>query len=193
MCAKKHVYVCSQRERSAKTCTKRQCGGVCVCVLRFARKYDVWCVCDVAGRLCSGDLACPWLCYCEWACLKLSIVMKPALVVACHNQRAYLSLYTCATHMCHTHVPALLCPALRLAEAQWCGICLHDLCCVCVQDEGWRPSITVKQILLGIQELLETPNPNSPAQSDAYVIFTQNMTEYTRRVRQQALRFPPPA
>ena len=33
-----------------------------------------------------------------------------------------------------------------------------------LQDEGWRPSITVKQLLLGIQELLDTPNPNSPAQ-----------------------------
>ena len=35
------------------------------------------------------------------------------------------------------------------------------------EDEGWRPSITVKQILLGIQELLDNPNPMSPAQSGA--------------------------
>ncbi|KAG1653523.1 hypothetical protein FOA52_012437 [Chlamydomonas sp. UWO 241] len=61
------------------------------------------------------------------------------------------------------------------------------------EDEGWRPSITVKQILLGIQELLETPNPNSPAQSDAYMIFTQNTVEYRRRVRKQALQHPPPS
>lgn len=31
------------------------------------------------------------------------------------------------------------------------------------------PSISVKQILLGIQDLLTEPNPNSPAQTDAYV------------------------
>ena len=31
-------------------------------------------------------------------------------------------------------------------------------------EQDWRPSITLKQILLGIQELLDNPNPNSPAQ-----------------------------
>lgn len=30
-------------------------------------------------------------------------------------------------------------------------------------DKGWRPSITVKQILLGIQDLLDTPNALDPA------------------------------
>ncbi len=58
------------------------------------------------------------------------------------------------------------------------------------EDEGWRPSITVKQLLLGIQELLDAPNPNSPAQSDAYMIFTQNSTEYVKRVRAQAKLYP---
>ena len=42
------------------------------------------------------------------------------------------------------------------------------------------------------QELLDTPNPNSPAQSDAYVAFTQRRSEYTKRVREQAGRYPPP-
>mmetsp|Transcript_10241 Transcript_10241/g.25982 ORF Transcript_10241/g.25982 Transcript_10241/m.25982 type:complete len:160 (-) Transcript_10241:193-672(-) len=37
------------------------------------------------------------------------------------------------------------------------------------EDEDWMPSISVKQILLGIQDLLTEPNPNSPAQTDAYV------------------------
>ena len=61
------------------------------------------------------------------------------------------------------------------------------------QDEGWRPSITVKQLLLGIQELLDTPNPNSPAQSDAYMIFTNNTPEYKKRVKEQSRKYPPPA
>jgi ubiquitin-protein ligase len=30
--------------------------------------------------------------------------------------------------------------------------------------QGWKPSITVKQVLVGIQELLDDPNPNSAAQ-----------------------------
>ncbi|GFH12440.1 ubiquitin_conjugat_2 domain-containing protein [Haematococcus lacustris] len=60
------------------------------------------------------------------------------------------------------------------------------------EDEGWRPSITVKQILLGIQELLDNPNPNSPAQSDAYMMFTSNLALYKKEVRKQSLRYPPP-
>ena len=39
------------------------------------------------------------------------------------------------------------------------------------QEENWVPSITVKQILLAIQHLLDTPNPNSPAQGEAYNIY----------------------
>ncbi|KAL0042063.1 hypothetical protein WJX77_001974 [Trebouxia sp. C0004] len=61
------------------------------------------------------------------------------------------------------------------------------------EEEGWRPSITVNQILLGIQDLLNDPNPNSPAQSDAYMLFTQRPAEYKRRVRAQTSAHPPPA
>jgi ubiquitin-conjugating enzyme E2 I len=52
------------------------------------------------------------------------------------------------------------------------------------EEEDWKPSITVKQvtifyissshtqqILLGIQDLLDNPNPNSPAQAEAYTLF----------------------
>lgn len=60
------------------------------------------------------------------------------------------------------------------------------------EDEGWKPSITVKQILLGCQELLDTPNDKSPAQSDAYVVFTQQLPEYRKKVRKQAELYPPP-
>jgi ubiquitin-protein ligase len=39
------------------------------------------------------------------------------------------------------------------------------------EEEDWRPAITIKQMLIGIQDLLDTPNPNSPAQSEAYQLF----------------------
>ncbi|KAG9323233.1 hypothetical protein KVV02_007965 [Mortierella alpina] len=81
------------------------------------------------------------------------------------------------------------------------------------EEEGWKPAITIKQvgclsgfeievclsdliakmylstfqqILLGIQDLLNDPNPESPAQSDAYVMFKKDKIGYERRVRQQA-------
>ena len=60
------------------------------------------------------------------------------------------------------------------------------------EEEGWAPSITIKQILLGIQDLLKTPNPLSPAQSDAYVMYTQDRTEYNRLVKEQSKKYPPP-
>jgi len=41
------------------------------------------------------------------------------------------------------------------------------------EEEAWKPGITIKQILLGVQDLLDSPNPLSPAQEDAYRIFTQ--------------------
>ena len=46
---------------------------------------------------------------------------------------------------------------------------------------------------LFIQELLGDPNPNSPAQSDAFLLFTQNRPEYSKRVKAQALNYPPPS
>ncbi|CAH2063108.1 unnamed protein product [Thlaspi arvense] len=56
---------------------------------------------------------------------------------------------------------------------------------------GWRPAITVKQILVGIQDLLDEPNPNDPAQTEGYQLFVQDKTEYKRKVRQQAKQYPP--
>jgi len=32
------------------------------------------------------------------------------------------------------------------------------------EDKGWKPSITIKQLLIGIQDLLDNPNPDDPAQ-----------------------------
>ncbi|KAL4067706.1 ubiquitin-conjugating enzyme/RWD-like protein [Scleroderma citrinum] len=45
--------------------------------------------------------------------------------------------------------------------------------CLSILDEekSWKPAITINQILLGIQDLLDDPNVNDPAQSDAYAMF----------------------
>lgn len=61
------------------------------------------------------------------------------------------------------------------------------------EEDGWRPSLTVKNVLLGVQALLGDPNPGSPAQSDAYMLFTKSPAEYGARVRAQAGKYPPPA
>lgn len=60
-------------------------------------------------------------------------------------------------------------------------------------DKGWRSGITVKEILLGIQDLLINPNERDPAQAEAYNIYIRSREEYDRKVKEQAKRFAPPA
>ncbi|EDO05586.1 ubiquitin conjugating enzyme family protein [Babesia bovis T2Bo] len=61
------------------------------------------------------------------------------------------------------------------------------------EDKDWKPSITIKQILLGIQDLLDNPNPLSPAQAEPYLLFVKNRDAYNARVRKQALENVPAA
>lgn len=61
------------------------------------------------------------------------------------------------------------------------------------EDEGWRPSVSVKQVMVGIQELLHCPNEKSPAQSEAYVAYTTDRASYERRVKQEVAKYPPPS
>mmetsp|Transcript_25715 Transcript_25715/g.43701 ORF Transcript_25715/g.43701 Transcript_25715/m.43701 type:complete len:161 (+) Transcript_25715:109-591(+) len=59
------------------------------------------------------------------------------------------------------------------------------------EEEGWRPAITLKQVLIGIQDLLDDPNPSSPAQSEAYNLYMNNKAEYKRRVKTEAKKNTP--
>lgn len=60
------------------------------------------------------------------------------------------------------------------------------------EDEGWKPAITVKQIALGVQDLLDNPNPESPAQAEAYNLFKRDRAEYERRVKKTVKENPAP-
>ncbi|KAJ3021966.1 E2 SUMO-conjugating protein ubc9 [Thoreauomyces humboldtii] len=63
--------------------------------------------------------------------------------------------------------------------------------CLSILDEekDWKPSITIKQILLGIQDLLDDPNLDSPAQQDAYVMLKRDKQSYIKRVKAQAREY----
>lgn len=39
------------------------------------------------------------------------------------------------------------------------------------EEKDWRPAITIKQVLVGIQNLLNEPNLSDPAQSEAYTVY----------------------
>jgi len=53
-------------------------------------------------------------------------------------------------------------------------------------DKSWRPSITVRQILLGVQDLLGDPNPSDPANAEAYELYMKSRQAYNNKIRQIA-------
>lgn len=54
------------------------------------------------------------------------------------------------------------------------------------EDKDWAPTLTIKQILLGIQELLDNPNLADPAQREAYMMCKHDRSAYEERVRELA-------
>ncbi len=56
------------------------------------------------------------------------------------------------------------------------------------EEEDWKPHISVKQILEGIQKLLkDEPNIDSPAQQEPLTLYKNNREEYNKRVKNFAL------
>lgn len=84
------------------------------------------------------------------------------------------------------------------------------------EEKAWSPGITIKQVLLGIQQLLDEPNIDDPAQElpfklykyvDSITVFLilpksmklscfvccrSDRRAYTQRILQQARENPPP-
>jgi ubiquitin-conjugating enzyme E2 I len=60
------------------------------------------------------------------------------------------------------------------------------------EEEAWRPAITIKEILIGVQDLLDDPNPESPAQAEAYNLFKKDRAAYEKKVRQIVRENPAP-
>jgi ubiquitin-conjugating enzyme E2 A len=58
--------------------------------------------------------------------------------------------------------------------------------CICLDilQNQWSPIYDVSAILTSIQSLLTDPNPNSPANSEAARLFSENRREYNKRVQE---------
>ncbi|KAM7459205.1 hypothetical protein BLSTO_00047 [Blastocystis sp. subtype 1] len=52
------------------------------------------------------------------------------------------------------------------------------------KEYGWRPSISVKEILLGVQHLLESPNWQDPAQAEPVMVHRNSPEKYEKMVRE---------
>ena len=59
--------------------------------------------------------------------------------------------------------------------------------CLSILTDGWKPSLNLRQILLGIQNLLDTPNPESPAHEIHYKTFCNNRHIYDNEIKKCAL------
>jgi ubiquitin-conjugating enzyme E2 I len=51
------------------------------------------------------------------------------------------------------------------------------------ENEGWKPSMNLRQILVGVQELLDNPNPESPAHELHFRNFVVNKPAYEAAIR----------
>ena len=60
------------------------------------------------------------------------------------------------------------------------------LVCVDILKESWSPSYDVSAILHSIRLLLVDPNPLSPTNLDAALLYRDNRSEYNRRVSQMS-------
>jgi ubiquitin-conjugating enzyme E2 I len=60
--------------------------------------------------------------------------------------------------------------------------------CLSILDvsKGWQPTITIKQILLGIQDLLDNPNLDDPAQREPFQLCKSNPSAYREKIRAEA-------
>lgn len=78
-------------------------------------------------------------------------------------------------------------PRLKCARASLPQVCLSIL----NDEKGWKPSVTVKQILTGIQELLDSPNNSDAAQEPAWKLFGSNQAKYIERVKLEVQKYIP--
>lgn len=69
------------------------------------------------------------------------------------------------------------------------NVYVDGLICLSILDNDWKACLTVKQILLGIQSLLEEPNTSSPANIEAFSVYTKDKAEYERKVREYISSF----
>ena len=71
-----------------------------------------------------------------------------------------------------------------------------NICIYCnykdVLNASWKPSITVKQLLMSIQTLLSEPNADHVTdQPEASRLYKSNRKEFDKRIKAQTLKHKP--
>ena len=57
-------------------------------------------------------------------------------------------------------------------------------------DKGWHPSITIKQILLHLQILLDEPNLKDAAQQKPYEMLKKTPKKYWKKIKKDSRKHP---
>ncbi|ELA41154.1 uncharacterized protein VICG_01853 [Vittaforma corneae ATCC 50505] len=55
--------------------------------------------------------------------------------------------------------------------------------CLDIISSKWSPSLTIKDILNGLKQLLDFPNPNSPANTAAASLYSSDLVKYEEKVK----------
>ena len=66
------------------------------------------------------------------------------------------------------------------------------VCLSILDKENWKPSLNLRQVLLGIQNMLNDPNPKSPASEIPYTNYMCNRTLYEAIIREHVTRWKSP-
>lgn len=54
------------------------------------------------------------------------------------------------------------------------------------EEKAWKPAISLKQICIGVQDLLNSPNNDDPAQTDAFTLYRKDKVAYEKKIREVA-------
>lgn len=63
--------------------------------------------------------------------------------------------------------------------------------CPSILTSEWTPAISVKEILIGVQDLLDSPNENDPANGQANTMYVRSKAKYKKRVQEEARKHKP--
>ena len=68
-----------------------------------------------------------------------------------------------------------------------------NICLSLIDDQkDWKPSVSLRQLLISLQVFLSSPNGNDPAHPEAIRLFRKDLALYNERIKKQAIERTPP-